>query len=104
MSSFELLFDRSQMVSYTVLTEGYGVYPEDPEQFDGKLFRKFSWSHLLEFTKQTTIASELYPGPLEHYQIACLNHVVDVITTGPPAHCGWLSAIACRDAVPLPKT
>lgn len=81
---FELLFDLSQMVSYTVLNESYGVYPKDPEQFVGKLFRKFSWSHLLEFTKQTTIASEFYPGPLEHYQIACLNHVVDVITTGPP--------------------
>lgn len=81
---FELLFDRTQMVSYAVLNESYGVYPKDPEQFVGKLFRKFSCSHLLEFTKQTTIASEFYPGPLEHYQIACLNHVVDVITTGPP--------------------
>lgn len=81
---FELLFDRSHMVSYTVLNESYGVYPKDPEKFVGKLFRRFVWSHLLEFTKQTTIASDLYPGPLEHYQIACLNHVVDVITTAPP--------------------
>jgi hypothetical protein len=79
-----LLFDRSQMVSYTVLNESYGVYPKEPEKFAGKLFRKFDWSHLLEFTKRTTIASELYSGPLEHYEIACLNHVVDVITTGPP--------------------
>lgn len=63
---FELLFDRSQMVSYTVSNESYGVYPKDPEQFVGKLFRRFSWSHLLEFTKQTTIASDFYPGPLEH--------------------------------------
>lgn len=81
---FELLFDRSQMVSYTVLNELYGVYPKDPEKFVGRLFRRFVWSHLLEFTKQTTVASDLYPGPLEHYQIACLNHVVDVIATGPP--------------------
>jgi hypothetical protein len=81
---FEVLFDRSHMVSYTVLNESYGVYPREPEKFVGKFFRKFSWSHLLEFTKQTTIASEFYPGPLEHYQIACLNHVVDVIATAPP--------------------
>jgi hypothetical protein len=72
------------MVSYTVLNESYGVYPEEPEKFVGKLFRAFSWSHRLEFTKRTTIASEFYPGPLQHYEIACLNHIVDVITTRPP--------------------
>lgn len=81
---FELLFDRSQIISYLVLNDLYGVYPKNPEQFAGKLFRRFVWSHLLEFTKQTTIASDFYPGPLEHYQIVCLNHVVDVIATGPP--------------------
>lgn len=81
---FEVLFDRSHMVSYSVLNESYGVYPREPEKFGGKLFRKFSWSHLLEFTKRTKIACESYPGPLEHYQIVCLNHVVDVISTAAP--------------------
>lgn len=81
---FRLVFDRGTMVSYTVLNECYGKYPEQPEQFTGKLFRLFTWSHLLEFTKSTTYASNDYPGPLRHYQIACLNHVVDVICTGPP--------------------
>jgi hypothetical protein len=72
------------MVSYTVLNESYGRYPESPEQFSGKLFRVFVWSHLLEFTKRTTYASDEHPGVLQHYEIACLNHVVDVISTGPP--------------------
>lgn len=81
---FRLIFDRNQMVSYTVLNESYGRYPESPEQFTGKLFRVFSWSHLLEFTKRTTYASDEYPGVLHHYEIACLNHVVDVVCTGPP--------------------
>ena len=49
------------------------------------LFRVFSWSHLLEFTKRTTNTSDEYPGVLLHYQIACLNHVIDVICTAPPA-------------------
>jgi len=70
------------MVSYTVLNESYGTYPEPPEQFSGKLFRVFEWSHLLEFTKKTTCASDEYPGVLQHYEIACLNHVIDVICTG----------------------
>jgi len=81
---FRLVFDRNKMVSYTVLNESYGTYPESPEHFAGKLFRVFSWSNLLEFTKRTTCASDEYPGVLHHYQIVCLNHVVDVICTGPP--------------------
>jgi hypothetical protein len=81
---FQLIFDRNQMVSYTVLNESYGGYPDTPEQFTGKLFRIFSWSHLLEFTKRTTCASDEYPGVLQHYEIVCLNHVIDVICTGPP--------------------
>jgi hypothetical protein len=81
---FHLIFDRNQMVLYMVLNESYGVYPADPEKFSGKLLRVFSWSHLLEFTKRTTIASDANPGVLQHYGIACLNHVIDVICTGPP--------------------
>jgi hypothetical protein len=59
---FRLIFERRHMVSYTVLNESYGTYPEPPEQFIGKLFRTFSRSHLLDFTKQTTCASDEYPG------------------------------------------
>ena len=81
---FKLIFDRTNMVSYTVLNESYGAYPEAPEEFTGKLFRVFSRSHLLDFTKRTTYASDEYPGVLQHYEVACLNHVVDVICTGPP--------------------
>jgi hypothetical protein len=82
--SFRLIFGQRHMVSYTVLNESYGRYPESPEQFAGRLFRVFSWSHLLDFTKRTTYASDEHPGVLQHYEIACLNHVVDVICTGPP--------------------
>jgi len=81
---FQLLFDRNHMISYTVLNESYGKYPELPEVFTGKLFRVFSHSHLLEFTEQTTYASGGYPGVLMHFEIACLNHVIDVICTAPP--------------------
>ena len=81
---FRVVFDRTNMVSYSVLNESYGRYPEPPEQFTGKLLRVFSWSHLLEFIRGTTYASNEHPGVLQHYQIACLNHVVDVICTAPP--------------------
>jgi hypothetical protein len=81
---FQLRFDRNHMISYTVLNESYGKYPEPPEAFTGKLFRIFSHSHLLEFTKRTTYASDDYPGILMHFEIACLNHIVDVVCTAPP--------------------
>jgi len=81
---FQLLFDRNHMISYTVLNESYGKYPEPPEVFTGKLFRTFSHSHLLEFTERTTYASGESPDAPMHFQIACINHVIDVICTAPP--------------------
>jgi hypothetical protein len=81
---FQLLFDRNHMISYTVLNESYCKYPEPPEVFTGKLFRIFSHSHLLDFTERTTYASGGHPGVLMHFEIACLNHVIDVICTAPP--------------------
>ena len=81
---FQLLFNRNHLISYTVLNESYSKCPEQSEVFAGKLFRIFSHSHLLEFTEQTTFASGDYPGALMHFQIACLNQVIDVICTAPP--------------------
>jgi hypothetical protein len=81
---FQLTFERNNMISYTVSNESYSKYPEPPEEFTGKLLRVFSWSHLLEFTKQTTYACNELNGPLQHYELACLNHVLDVICTKPP--------------------
>ena len=81
---FQLLFHRNHMISYTVLNETYGKYAEPPEAFTGKLFRIFSRSHLLEFTERTTYASGGHPGVLMHFEVACLNHVIDVICTAPP--------------------
>jgi hypothetical protein len=81
---FELIFDSRHMVSYLVLNELYGTYPAPPEEFTGRLFRTFTKSHLLDFTRRTTNASDAWPGKLLHYQIACLNHVVDVVVTAPP--------------------
>ena len=94
---FEIVFDRNHMISYTVLNESYGRYPQTPEIFTGKLFRIFSRSHLLEFTERTTYASGGYPAPLMHFEIVCLNHVFDVIATAPP------KIAVGNNAVPVPR-
>ena len=82
--TFEITFDPNYLISYTVLNESFGRFPQPPEKFTGNLFRIFSWSHLLEYTKLTSYACDEYPGPLQHFEIVCLNHVFDVISTAPP--------------------
>jgi hypothetical protein len=64
----------------------YGRYPEAPEVFSGKLFRRFSWSYLLELTRKTSYASDDHPGPgpLQHISIVCSDDVVDVIACVEP--------------------
>jgi hypothetical protein len=81
---FEIIY--YDYISYTVSNESYGKYPAPPEFFTGNLFRAFSWSYLLELTRKTTYASDDHPGPgpLEHHEIVCQNHVIDVITARPP--------------------
>jgi hypothetical protein len=81
---FRLVFEERHMIAYLVSNESYSRYPEPYEEFTGKRLRIFSRSHLLEFTKKTSYATDQHPGKLEHYQIVCENHVVDVIATGPP--------------------
>jgi hypothetical protein len=81
---FEFIYD--EYVSYTISNESHSKYPEEPERFEGNLFRIFSWSYLLEMTRRTSYAGDEHPGPgpLQHHEIPCLNHVIDVITTRPP--------------------
>jgi hypothetical protein len=81
---FEIIYDK--YISYTVSNESYSRYPKPPEVFTGNLFRIYSWSYLLEMTRKTSDAGDEYPGPgpLEHHQIPCQDHVIDVITTRPP--------------------
>lgn len=81
---FEIVYD--EYISYTISNESYSKFPQLPEVFTGNLFRIFSWSYLLEMTRKTSYAGDDHPGPgpLEHHEIPCLNHVIDVITTRPP--------------------
>jgi hypothetical protein len=82
--SFDIYF--SEILCYLVTNETYGKYPSDPEIFTGKLFRKFSWSHLLELAKKTTYASDHHPGPgpLMHFEVIGQDDVVDVIACVEP--------------------
>jgi len=83
--SFEFLWEP-ECISYFMQNETYGKFPEPPEVFTGKLFRRFSWSYLLELSQKTTNASEQWPGPgpIQHFSIACCDDVIDVIACMEP--------------------
>lgn len=70
-------------VAYSVRNESF-TSRDTYEQFTGRLFVEYSKSRYLEFIKASTIASDDYPGPLKHYGLFCLDHIIDVIAVEAP--------------------
>lgn len=79
--SFELLW--SNYVAYVVRNESYWKAEDGEPSFADNLERRFD-SAFFRFVRETTFADDEYPGPLEHWALATLNHCVDVISVGPP--------------------
>jgi hypothetical protein len=67
--------------AYLVRDEAYAV-PDSYDQFSGQRFVLYSKSRFLDLMLATTI-KELV-GPIRHWGILCLNHVVDVISKHDP--------------------
>lgn len=79
--SFELVWPT--YILYSVRNESF-ANPDKTEKWEGRLFCTYSKSHFLEYAKNSTIASDEYPGPFQHWGINCLNHVIDVISHKQP--------------------
>jgi hypothetical protein len=80
--AYEVIF--GSYVVYSVRNESY--VPEDQsEVFTGRLFRRYSASRLLDYVGVATFATDDYPGRLNHHEIVCENHIVDVVSTEQPA-------------------
>ncbi|WP_078409005.1 hypothetical protein [Priestia abyssalis] len=76
--------DFESYVSYSVMNESFTVL-DDYEIFEGNSFRIFKKSRYLDFIKKGTIATDVFPEePFIHYEIACLDHIIDVISFGEP--------------------
>ncbi len=75
--------DFEWYIGYSILNESYTV-SDEYEEFEGESFRVYSKSRYLNFIKLGSIASEEYPGPFHHYEIACLNHIIDIVSTEEP--------------------
>jgi hypothetical protein len=78
--TFELFWKH--YVAYLVTEEcvgSRGSYTD--EVYTGKLLRQYSTSHFLEHLARDTGG---HTGPLQHYKLICLNHLIDVVSEEPP--------------------
>ena len=77
---FTLEFER--YVAYCVTEEMVGSCGKyEDEEYEGRLLRIYSKSHFLDFIARDT------GGHFEeyrHYKIACLNHIIDIVSNKPP--------------------
>jgi hypothetical protein len=80
--AFELVWNR--YVAYSVLNESYASVDAD-ERYVGTRFRVYSKSHFIEYVSRASFATPEYPGPTQHYEVVCENHIVDVISTATPS-------------------
>ena len=73
----------STYVAYSVRNESF-VSADKYEEFEGRLLLKFGKSRYLDFVAAATLADSDYPGPLQHWGLACLNHIVDIVSIEKP--------------------
>lgn len=85
--SFELLWPF--YVTYSVTPESY-ARPDESAQGEGRLFCIYSKSHFLDYAKISTFFLDYAKigtfqlGPVQHWAVYCINHVVDVVSHKPP--------------------
>jgi hypothetical protein len=80
-SAYEIVF--GSYVAYAVLNESYASVDEY-EKYTGRYFRVYSKSHFIDYVRAATFATEDYPGKFTHYEIACLDHIVEVVSVDEP--------------------
>ena len=79
--TYEIMFPS--YVAYAVLNESFASI-DKYEEYTGRFFRIYSKSHFLDYVGVATFASDDYPGKSTHYEIACLDHIVEVVSVDEP--------------------
>jgi hypothetical protein len=70
-------------IAYSVRNESFTT-ADNYEIFEGRNFVKYSKSRYLDFVRDATFADDGFPGPMTHWGIFCLNHIIDVVACHPP--------------------
>jgi len=68
-------------IAYVVTNESFAQENED-EEYDGNLFRIYSKSNFLDYASKSMnvgYAEDLFDEKPKHFEIVCLNHVIDII-------------------------
>ena len=78
---FEIWWDS--YVAYAVRDESYWKEEKGEPPLGDHLDRRYGTA-FQRYVSETTFADDEYPGPLEHWCLTTLNHIVDVISVGPP--------------------
>lgn len=71
--TFELMWNR--YVAYLVTEEVVGSIRHEDEIYTGNLSRVYTKSHFLEYMAGNTGG---HMNPVLHFQLLCLNHLIDV--------------------------
>ena len=79
--SYEISWDN--YVAYVVRNESFWKAEKREPAFTKHLERRFDTA-FMRYIRDVTFADDEYPGPLEHWYLATLNHCVDVVSVGPP--------------------
>ncbi len=75
-------------VSYSVSDESFHFVNQEDE-FIGNSVRLFTKSTYLDFVSNGTIAQDIYSyKELMHYQIVCLDHIIDIVSFDKPSILG----------------
>lgn len=72
-----------EYIAYAVLNESFTT--GDPNNVPKSMLERRKSSAFLDYVTQDTFASADYPGPFEHWELMCLNHIVHVACASPPA-------------------
>ncbi len=71
-------------VAYSVRNESYWKPETDEPPLIDHLEQRWN-SAFQRYVSETTFACDEIPGPLQHWSLTTLNHIVDVVSVGPPS-------------------
>ncbi|HEY5207109.1 MAG TPA: hypothetical protein VIJ63_21285 [Roseiarcus sp.] len=80
--AFQLVWERC--VAYSVTSESFHVRGEADRIASGRLLVVYEQSDYLNYLRRVTWDTGNVFGPIVHVGIFCLNHIIDVVSFGPP--------------------
>lgn len=79
---YKIIFDN--YIAFSLINESYSL-EDETEQYIGRIFRIYSKSKYLDYLENSTLDIEfITEKSYQHYEFACLNNIVDVVSSEKP--------------------